>query len=156
VSQEERKRVWVDSFQTWLTYRIGTYLVLFLLVLMNFLFAWRLWQEGPGNPWDQFVRMLRDYLPVGICLLVLVPIMAWDAIRFSHRLVGPMVRFRRTAQDIARGEPVRLLKLREGDYLTEFRDDFNAMLEALQRRGVPVLKPNDPAGQDQPPRTNAS
>jgi hypothetical protein len=155
MSQEDRKRVWVDTFQTWLTLRIGSYLVLFLLVLMNFLFAWRLWQEGPGNPWDQFVRMLRDYLPVGICLLILVPIMAWDAIRFSHRLVGPVVRFRRAAQDIARGEPVRLLKLREGDYMTEFRDDFNAMLEALQRRGVAVLKPGDPAEDDRPQRTTA-
>jgi hypothetical protein len=25
------------------------------------------------------------------------------------------------------------------------RDDFNQMLEELQKRGTPVLKPNDPA-----------
>jgi hypothetical protein len=139
--QEERKKVWVDPFQTRLTLRIAVYLVLFLVVLVNFLFVWRLATQGMDNPGEKFVGMLRDYLPVGICLLVLVPVMAWDAIRFSHRLVGPMVRFRRTMQSVAQGEPVRPVKLREGDYLTDLRDDFNQMLEALQRRGVPVLKP---------------
>jgi hypothetical protein len=145
MKQEERKKVWVDPFQTRLTVRIALYLVLFLVVLVNFLFVWRLATQGMDNPGEKFVGMLRDYLPVGICLLVLVPVMAWDAIRFSHRLVGPMVRFRRTMQSVAQGEPVRPVKLREGDYLTDLRDDFNQMLEALQRRGVPVLKPAVPA-----------
>jgi hypothetical protein len=63
----------------------------------------------------------------------------------SHRLVGPLVRFRKTMQDIAAGEVVRPIKLREDDYLTEMRDDFNQMLESLQKRGVPVLAPVDPA-----------
>jgi nitrogen fixation/metabolism regulation signal transduction histidine kinase len=89
------------------------------------------------------------YLPVFICLLVLVPVMAWDAIHFSHRLVGPLVRFRRTIQAIGAGEAVRPIKLREGDYLTELRDDFNQMLDHLQKQGVPVLKPVDPATDDE-------
>jgi nitrogen fixation/metabolism regulation signal transduction histidine kinase len=146
--KEDRKKVWVDQFQTKLTLRIGGYLLLFLIVLSNFLFAWRLMEEGTGDLVEQYLRMLRDYLPVGICLLLLVPVMAWDAIRFSHRIVGPIVRFRHTAQAVGNGEPVRPIKLREGDYLTEFRDDFNQMLDSLQRRGVPVLKPNDP-GKDE-------
>lgn len=152
---DERKRIWIDQFQTKLTLRIAGYLVLFLVVLINFLFAWRLWQEGPGNPAEQFVRMLYDYLPVGICLVILVPVVAWDAIRFSHRLVGPLVRFRRTMQEVARGELVRPIKLREGDYLLDLRDDFNEMLEALQRRGVATLKPSDPAAEDKGQRTSA-
>lgn len=99
--------------------------------------------------------MLGNYLPVVICLTLLVGVVIWDAIRFSHRLVGPLVRFRRTLQEMARGELVRPIKLRESDYLLELRDDFNAMLEALQRRGVPVLKPNDPKAEDSNQRTSA-
>ena len=137
MKDNERTKVWIDQFQTRLALRIGLYLVLFLVVLVNFLFAWRLWQEGPGDLGEQFARMLRDHLPVGICLLVLVPVMAWDAIRFSHRIVGPMVRFRRTMQAIARGETVRPIKLRKDDYLNDLRDDFNQMLEALQRATSP-------------------
>ena len=67
--------------------------------------------------------------------------MAWDTIRFSHKLVGPIVRFRKTMQDIADGKTVRPIKLRDGDYTTEMRDDFNKMLEELQKRGVPVNRP---------------
>jgi hypothetical protein len=143
--REERKHVWVDQFQTRLALRIGAYLALFLVVLLNFLFAWKLASEGVQNLGAQLLGMLRDYLPVGVCLLVLVPVMAWDAIRFSHRLIGPMVRFRRTMQSVAQGEAVRPIKLREGDYLNDLRDDFNAMLLALQQRGVAVLKPDAPA-----------
>ena len=145
---QERKKVWVDPFQTKLSMRIGGYLAIFFIVMCNFLFAWKMIDEGPINPWQQFVDMLRNYLPVFICLFVLVPVMAWDAIRFSHRLVGPLVRFRKTIQAITGGEAVRPIKLREGDYLTDLRDDFNQMLEELQKQGVPVLKPTDPAQAD--------
>lgn len=155
MGDKQRKKVWIDRFQTKLTLRIGSYLVLFLIVLINFVFGWRLWVEGSGNLAEQFARMVWDYLPVVICLLVLVPVMAWDAIRFTHRIVGPLVRFRRAMQEITRGEAVRPIKLRQGDYLNDLRDDFNLMLEALQRRGVPVLRPNDPVKDEGTQRTSA-
>jgi sensor histidine kinase YesM len=142
---EERKKVWVDPFQTKLTLRIAGYLVVFFVVFSNFLFAWKMWDEGPVDPWGQFLETLRANMPVFVLLLVLVPVMAWDSIRFSHRLVGPLVRFRKTIQELAAGEPVRPIKLRDGDYLIEMRDEFNKMLEELQKRGTPVLKPTDPA-----------
>jgi hypothetical protein len=142
---EERKKIWVDSFQTKLSLRIGGYLVVFFLVFCNLLFVWKMIEEGPVDPAQQFLDTMRSNLPVIVCLLVLVPVMAWDTIRFSHRLVGPLVRFRKTMQAIAQGEAVRPIKLRDGDYLTELRDDFNQMLDELQKRGVPVIKPSDPA-----------
>lgn len=145
MARDERKQVWIDSFQTRLTLRIALYLVLFLGVLINVLFAWKLLSEGASDPGAQFVEMLRLYLPVLLCLLVLVPVMAWDAIRFTHRLVGPLVRFRRTIRSITDGEAVTPIKLRQGDHLLDLRDEFNEMLESLQRRGVPVLKPAVPA-----------
>jgi sensor histidine kinase YesM len=142
---EERKQIWVDSFQTKLSLRIGGYLVVFFLVFCNLLFVWKMIEEGPLDPAQQFLETMRSNLPVIVCLLVLVPVMAWDTIRFSHRLVGPLVRFRKTMQAIAQGEAVRPIKLRDGDYLTELRDDFNLMLEELQKRGVAVIKPTGPA-----------
>ena len=151
---EERKKVWIDPFQTRLTIRIGGYLVVFFIVFFNLLFAWKMISEGPVDPWGQFVETLAANAPTFVLLMVLVPVMAWDSIRFSHRMVGPLVRFRRTMQEIAGGEPVRPIKLREGDYLLEMRDDFNRMLEELQKRGVPVIKPADP-GNDEDARKTA-
>lgn len=150
---EERKKVWVDPFQTKLTLRIAGYLVVFFFVFSNLLFAWKMIDEGPINPIGQFVDTLRSNAPVFVLLIFLVPVMAWDTIRFSHRLVGPLVRFRKTMQAIAGGEAVRPIKLREGDYLEEMRDDFNKMLEELQKHGVPVIKPVDPAGEDSQKKT---
>ena len=142
---EERKKVLVDPFQARLTFRIAGYLVVFLVVFTNFLFAWKMWEEGPVAPWAQFLETLQANVPVFVLLLVLVPVMAWDSIRFSHRLVGPLVRFRQAMRELAAGAQVRPIKLRDGDYLVEMRDEFNAMLDELQKRGVPVLKPIDPA-----------
>lgn len=141
---DDRKKVWIDHFQTRLAWRIALYLALLPPVLLNLLFAWKLLSEGVHDPLEQFVGLLHQMIPVGVCLLVVVPVMAWDAIRFSHRLVGPLIRFRRAAQDIANGHPVPPIKLREGDHLIELRDDFNCMLESLQRRGVAVLRTEAP------------
>jgi methyl-accepting chemotaxis protein len=144
---DERKKVLVDPFQTRLTLRIATYLAVFFIVFLNLLFCWKMVSEGPYDPGRQFLETVEANLPVLICMLVLMPIMAWDTIRFSHRLVGPLVRFRKALQGIADGQAVRPLKLREGDYLAELRDDFNRMLEALQKQGVPVIKPADPGSE---------
>jgi hypothetical protein len=156
VNQEQRTKVWVDDFQTKLTVRIILYLAAFLIVLANFLLVSKLLDEGPGSLIDQFVGMIRAYLPVWICLFLLVPVVAWDAIRFTHRLVGPLVRFRRTIHDITEGELVRPIKLRSGDFLCDLRDEFNQMLVSLERRGIAVLKPLDPdAEQTESQRTPA-
>jgi hypothetical protein len=147
--REDRKKVWVDQFQTRLFVRIGVYLTVYVVGLCNLLFIWRLLEEGPGNPLEQYVSVMVDNASSLICLAVLLPVVAYDAIHFSHRLVGPLARFRRAMEDITKGEPVRPMKLRDDDYLNDLRDDFNRMLEALQKQGVPVLMPHDPSEQSQ-------
>ncbi len=146
--REERKKVWIHAFQTKMLIRIGVYWLIYLVTLWNFLFVWRLLQEGPGNILEQYGRVLQDYYPPLILFLALLPVAAWDAVKLSHRLVGPLVRVRRALQDVTAGNSTHPIKFREGDYLLELRDDFNAMLESLQRRGVPVLKPAEPAKED--------
>jgi hypothetical protein len=148
MATEQRKTIWVNPLQTKFTVRVGIYLLTFLGALVSFTFAWRLWEEGLNDPVEQFVRMLRDYTPVVICVVWLLPLIAWDTFRQGHRLLGPIPRIRRTLQAVAHGELVRPIKLREGDHLTELCDDVNTMLDALQRRGVPILRPADPAREE--------
>ena len=139
--REERKKVWIHNFQTRMLLRIGCYWLIYLVAIWNLLFVWRLLVEGPGNLLEQYWRFLQDYSAPLILFLALMPLAAWDAVKFAHRVVGPLVRVRHSLQDITAGNAIRPLRFREGDYLGELRDDFNAMLESLQRRGVPVLKP---------------
>ena len=48
-------------------------------------------------------------------------------------------------QAVAAGEPVALVNLRERDLLVDFKDDFNAMLERLEKQGYVLLKSANPA-----------
>jgi methyl-accepting chemotaxis protein len=146
--QNERKKVWIHAFQTRMLVRIGCYWLIYLFALWNLLFVWRLLAEGPGNLLDQYMRFLQDYYPPLVLFIVLLPLAAWDAVKLAHRMVGPLVRVRQGLQDVAAGQAIRPLRFRQGDYLGELRDDFNAMLESLQRRGVPVLKPTEPGDDD--------
>jgi hypothetical protein len=147
--RDERTKVWINTFQTRLVMRIAVYCLIYMITLVNMLFAWRLLVEGPGDPVEQYFRFLQDYSPALVLVALLLPAVAWDALKFSHRMVGPLVRFRRALQDMAAGQPIQPIKLRNGDYLVEMRDEFNSMLEALQRLGVPVLKPTDPTEEGQ-------
>src|SRR5262245_42254898 len=63
----------------------------------------------------------------------------WDAMKFAHRIVGPLVRFRQTVLAITAGEDVDLIRLRQGDSLQELKDEFNEMLRVLEQRGAVVL-----------------
>jgi len=144
----ERKRVWVDRFQTKLFIRIAGYWLIYQVAVWNLLFAWRLLQQGPGNLGEQFVGFFHDFWPTLVVFALVVPVLCWDAIRFSHRLVGPIYRFRKTVQALTAGEAVRPIKLREGDYLEEMKEDINKLLESLQQRGLPVLKPASPTPEE--------
>ncbi len=150
---DHRTKIWVDQFQTRVVRRLGLYLGLYVVGLVNFLFIGRLLTEGAGDPVQQLAGVFVDYAPVFISLAVLVPVMAYDGIRFTHRLVGPLVRIRTALRAIAGGEQVRRVKLREDDFLHEMAAEFNEALEAVHKQGVPVLKPND--GQDDAQRQPA-
>ena len=51
-----------------------------------------------------------------------------DCLRLSNRFAGPMVRLRVAMQGLANGEPVKPVKLRDGDFWCEFAADFNRVL----------------------------
>ena len=139
-----RKQVWIHEFQTMLFWRISLYLGVTLGCLIILTFTWALLTEKADEPLSLLLSTLYKYAPVLVLLLILMPVMLCDALRFSHRLVGPLVRFRRTMQAIAAEQPVQPFRLRRDDFLNELRDDFNRMLEALERQGVPVLHPPEP------------
>jgi nitrogen fixation/metabolism regulation signal transduction histidine kinase len=64
----------------------------------------------------------------------------YDAMKFAHRVVGPVYRLRKAVQAIAAGEAVEMVTLRKGDYLQDVKDDFNEMLKVLEERGAIVVK----------------
>lgn len=136
MNENRRHRVMINQFQGKLQWRLVMYWLIYQVSMWNFLFCWQLLGEGKGNPLEQYYRFIGVNYPALFCLAILVPFFAWDAMRFTHRVAGPIYRFRQTLQAIAAGEPVRQVKLRNGDHLNEVADDINEMLEALEERGV--------------------
>jgi hypothetical protein len=138
--RERRKRIWIDGFQTRLFLRIGLYFVLYQVAVWAAAVIGRhvttRLESALGEGGAAFCQslLLMGVVLVGILFL-------YDAVIFSHRVVGPLYRFRQVFKAIAAGEEVSLIRLRKRDYLVEMQNDFNEMLQVLEQRGAIVLKP---------------
>jgi hypothetical protein len=147
--REQRKKIWIDDFQTYLSVRIVIYFVLyqfaiwFLVAIQSRLSA----LEGPmGTALASY-----GYLLTWGTMIVLAILFIRDALRLSHRIVGPLYRFRKTIRAVTAGEEVSLVNLRAGDHLLDMKDDLNELLMLLEQRGVVVLKAAEtPQDQHQP------
>lgn len=137
--RNQRKRLWIDSFQTRMIFRILFYCIAYQASLWIILMAVQTYLNSmdmlTGEPMSRHLAWTA-LLPV----LAFLGIITIDAVRFVHRLVGPVYRFRKTIQAITAGEPVDLVQLRERDYLKDVMKDFNEMLQLLEQRGAVVIK----------------
>lgn len=138
--QQRRRRILIDPFQRGLIVRIVIYCCVYQVA------AWALFTlfelidasfAAMGAEWHFLSNTLVRTL---LALLILVPPLTVDAVRFAHRLVGPLYRFRKTIQAMAAGEQVAPIQLRKHDMLTNLQDDFNALLKYLEQQGYVVLK----------------
>lgn len=69
--------------------------------------------------------------------LLLMPLVVWDMLRLSNRLVGPLQRLRASMQRLTAGEPVTLIQFRDGDFWKGYADDYNSLVllvEDLRKR----------------------
>lgn len=57
-----------------------------------------------------------------MAISVLCPLLIWDMMRYSHRIAGPLYRFRKALTDHIEGQPLQTIKLRDGDMLIDFQD----------------------------------
>ena len=69
--------------------------------------------------------------PLLFASLALFPLVVYRSIRFTHRFVGPMVRFRNTLRKLAAGHQVQEIQLRDGDFWTEYATDIDRVARRL-------------------------
>ena len=144
-----RKKVWIDRFQTDLIWRIALYFVFYQLAVWSFVFIHRATSHALGDILgERPVGFLFLFGAVGVCFVGFLFIL--DAVRFAHRIVGPIFRFRKMVQALAAGEEMEYMRLREGDHLQELKDEFNEMLKALEQRGAVTLKESRAAKEREP------
>jgi hypothetical protein len=130
----KRRKIWIDRFQTTLSIRLAIYFLLYQVALwVVFFINGRLTVLAESMGWSgpSCGMILTPAVAIGLALLFI-----FDAVHETHRIVGPLYRFRKTIQAVTNGEEIALIRLRDGDYLQELKGDLNAMLRALEQRGA--------------------
>lgn len=148
--RDKRKKIWIDRFQTRLSLRIALYFLLYqvavwAVAVISSHIAMRLASAPPEGAGVYCMALMV------IATVMLGLMFIYDAVLFTHRIVGPLYRFRQILKAVAAGEEVALIRLRKKDFLMEMKDDFNEMLRSLEERGAVVLKPTSaPQEEGQP------
>ncbi|HVX13175.1 MAG TPA: hypothetical protein VHC22_18465 [Pirellulales bacterium] len=73
--------------------------------------------------------------PTVLCAVLFLPVVVYDFLRVSNRLVGPVLRLRKAMRALAAGEHVEPLRFRDGDFWQEFADEFNAVARLVHSSG---------------------
>lgn len=142
-SMKKRRVRFVEKFQLRLAIRMLVYWFVYQLTLWNIMFCWYMFRNGPGNLLEQYGKFTAEYYPILLSFLVLVPPIIWDAVKFCHRVGGPIYRVRMTMLDFADGAPWRTIQFRKGDELPELEEAFNRMVKAMQEREEQVSSADD-------------
>src|SRR5438105_1864351 len=134
---EKRREVWIDRFQTCLSVRLGVYFVLYQAALWALFWTDARFAElgrAEGVPAFSAGFALTPAVAVALGVVFIL-----DGIRQTHRILGPVYRFRGTIRAVTEGVAVSLVSTRAGDHLTELKDELNAMLRELEKRGAITL-----------------
>jgi hypothetical protein len=80
---------------------------------------------------NQFLYLHVKFWPATVLSLICVVL---HSIRTSHKLAGPLYRFRMILVSLRQGNIPKPVRLRRGDYLQRDMDTANAMLEGIRAR----------------------
>jgi len=67
-------------------------------------------------------------------LFIVLVLLAFHSVLISHRIAGPLYRFRNVFRAVAEGDLLVSVRLRPTDYLTQDADLLNEMIGALRQR----------------------
>lgn len=153
-----RKRLFVNrEIQGRLLARTALYWVLYHAVLWMAMFFYRYAEHRgavlagaePRSFSDLYGQFVHEHHSMWFCSFVILPIVLWDLLKFSHRVVGPLVRFQRTLESLAAGKRVDEVRLRQGDLMFDLQNSFNQYLASLRNPQVET----EAAGQSAPSNT---
>lgn len=129
---DQRKRLFIDKVQGVLARRLILHWLAFIAVSGMASIMLRLLLD-PFRPFGEILRDCSSSIgPMIVVSVLLIPVFIRDSIQLSHRFVGPVKRIRTMIKAVARGEEVRPVKLRPGDFWLEMADEFNELLRRVE------------------------
>ena len=133
-----RRRFIVEGFQTAFLLTQVVWVAGWLVVLAAGVMVPAIWPILAGRPEDadqtvaSTLLLLHDRL--WLPLLVFFVGLTLVLIRETHRVAGPLYRFRQVFRTIASGDLSLRVRVREGDYLIQEADELDRMVTALRDR----------------------
>jgi len=117
------------------------YILAFFLitVIVVYFSGWNQLIEKLSNVYPQAVLagiLSKIYLRLSIGFVILLPIAIISAILASHKIAGPLVRIKRSLNQLIGGNYNLFVKLRKGDHLQDVADLLNKLSESLKKRHV--------------------
>src|SRR5262245_6239331 len=140
---KHRGRLFVHpAFQGRLMFRMTAYWAVYHVVLFHLLFVFNLFSElisaAVGAPsatiLQRYSNFALDHVSIPVCFLVTLPIFLRYTLRFSHRLVGPFIRFRDVMTDMVQGKRVQEITLRRSDLPSDLLAAFNTLIKQWNAR----------------------
>ncbi|MFQ5596840.1 MAG: hypothetical protein ACE5GK_02200 [Nitrospiria bacterium] len=121
----------------------GLMYIFLLSVLIFAPLAYRIYSENITpelqQAADAFLALHEHFWPA---IFILLSVIGLHSIRISHRMAGPVYRFKETFKEMQRGDLSTHITLRSGDFFVDLMEEFNKTTISL-REGFKGLKEQD-------------
>ena len=144
VKKEKRKKYLINQIaQSKYAVIIVVYLIVYTILLSFFIYLPTIWILGSDKyPIYEQARASREflflegrYLPALILVMILMGV---HSIFTTHRFFGPIVRFKAAAREVYRGDLSARVFLRKNDFLKDYMEDFNLMIDSLDKKNKEI------------------
>ena len=136
----KRSRLVVDpAVQFRMLGRLGIYLLIYTVTLLHVGFAIEVFEKvvmadhGPLVG-ALYVEYMIQHKSLFIAMAMILPVLLYDLLKFSHRIVGPLFRCRRWMLDMAAGKVVEEFVPRKKDLMNELFQAFNELIHTCNAR----------------------
>jgi len=140
----KRRQILVDRFQYQLVLINLLYFLAILLIFSAALFVPLIIQLESSTPLSEQEVVASQFLSlharVWPALLIAFLLLAIHSIFVSHRIAGPLIRFRNTFKAVAAGDLSVRVTIRKHDYLGSEADILNEMIAGLRTRITDIEK----------------
>lgn len=135
---QQRRRIIVEGFQTRFVATEVAWLAVCFALFGAVLIGPLVWQINAGSAsasdLTRATTLLQFHDRLWIPLLALFLGVTWTLVRLSHRVAGPLYRFRQVFRQVAAGDLSVRVRVREHDYLVREGEEFDRMIGAVRDR----------------------
>jgi len=141
-NQNQRRKYLVDwSAQGPLLTRVLAHWIITGSVATIYLIALQMLSTTESMSFGEHISLLwTKYWALGVVFITLFPVFAYDSLKLSHRIAGPILSFRAALAKLAQGDKITQLNFRRRDY---WQDLANSLNELAQRIGQVDSNPSN-------------